>query len=59
MLGIATIGLPPPSEPGAAPAPSAVSKEKSLFQTAPIGLGTDAKPQSSGAGFETCIADLA
>ena len=41
------------------PCPPPVAEREALFETAPIGLGADRKPQPGGAGFEICVADRA
>ena len=59
MLGISAIGLPPAREPGAPFGPPSVAECKSLFETAPVGLGADRKPEAGGACFKICVADRA
>src|ERR1700730_14388768 len=53
---IATSFGPPPSQPRPPFPASAVPERETLFQTPPIGLGTDQQPQPSGAFFEVRIA---
>jgi len=59
VLGIAAGRRPAPCEPSAALAAAAVAERETLFETAPIGLGADRKPQPGGAGLEVRVADRA